>query len=553
MRSRQSIKDTALIFEVTNARNGKPFIFNFATLGISNTLAITFQRSFKDQFGHLSPLTIKQSFSGVRTFCRYLCEVHGNGLEQLPLTVLHDFSSWLQASERAKSTVQTVQNIAITLVVYAARAKMSGVPNNTDTNIPTVQREAITSNNTISEQLKSRVLAACYEEIEKIEERLLSGRKELESAKHGHKTELGEVLLSALCASGGKPVTQHDCLSIKGTISRRALSIGVKTINSYLFLNHRFLLPFYLAVLADTGGNPESIHEVNRDCFIPHPTNADLVLFVWQKRRAHAENFAGYSVTKEWSAAGVAKKLQKITENIVDLLPPSQRDYLFVAAGKAGASRGCSQTLHNNLTEFRSQHKLEHFTFKQFRSRAAEEAYERRGYVQDAQRRLNHKSPSTTQQYLASTTIKTQHEKTIGSFAGLLEKTARDFRKSEVGTSNSSTVASTVFGFDCKDPLAGVAKGSTKGRPCDQFFSCSTCPGAIVVLDDLNVIANLVHTAEHLTNERVRAAAEGWTHRFDLLWGPTYRVITEELLPLVTQEIKDLARKVPVLALPRLE
>ena len=114
-------------------------------------------------------------------------------------------------------------------------------------------------------------------------------------------------------------------------------------------------------------------------------------------------------------------------------------------------------------------------------------------------------------------------------------------------------LATTLFGFDCKDPFAGTAEGSHIGEACGRFFSCSTCPGAVVVLDSPHVVAKLLATTEHLRNERARASAEGWAPRFQVLYGPTLTILERDLLPLITDDLKALAQREYTPPLPRLE
>jgi len=58
-----------------------------------------------------------------------------------------------------------------------------------------------------------------------------------------------------------------------------------------------------------------------------------------------------------------------------------------------------------------------------------------------------------------------------------------------------------MFGFDCKDPLAGTAPGTRQGELCTNFMGCFTCPNAVIAPEPLTV-ARLLQARDHL-----RAAA----------------------------------------------
>lgn len=111
----------------------------------------------------------------------------------------------------------------------------------------------------------------------------------------------------------------------------------------------------------------------------------------------------------------------------------------------------------------------------------------------------------------------------------------------------------TVFGFGCRDPFSGLAAGSKKGERCLHFFQCANCPGAIIVVDDVVVVARIFHSYEFLLKERDRSIKEGWSQRFDAVYTPTLEVIEKDILPAVSISVVDEAKKINCPSLPRLE
>jgi hypothetical protein len=82
-----------------------------------------------------------------------------------------------------------------------------------------------------------------------------------------------------------------------------------------------------------------------------------------------------------------------------------------------------------------------------------------------------------------------------------------------------------MFGFDCKDPLAGVAPESRRGELCSNFLGCFTCPNAIIASDPAS-LARLLQARDHLR----AAAATIHPARWDALYAPQLRILEEDIL-----------------------
>jgi hypothetical protein len=82
-----------------------------------------------------------------------------------------------------------------------------------------------------------------------------------------------------------------------------------------------------------------------------------------------------------------------------------------------------------------------------------------------------------------------------------------------------------MFGFDCRDPLAGIAPDTRPGELCINFLGCFTCPNAIITGDAAS-LARLLQARDHL-----RAAA-GRIHpaRWQAIYAPLLRILEEDIL-----------------------
>lgn len=543
------------VFTVLDAHGDVQLELRFHELPVGKLLQESFYSAFKAQFGHLEPSTLKTNFSRVKVFCTYLKEAHPEGLvNKLSPDELHAFVTWLAKSERKNTTSQPTLNLVRMLLAYAARNNTGGVPSGIDLTVVGFRYEKQAAGKAVSSETKVKILEACRLDIEAAEGRLRKGREAISEAFKGNPSDLGEILRALIDIGHGRYVNKEEIRKAAPKMFNKVKLLGARNLYSHLFLSQEHIFPFYLAILAETGGNRDAIHQVKRDCFIPHPTKPDFVLFVWQKTRGHSEQFAGYSLKREWSAAGLVKKLKDLNENLIAQAKLKDQDSLFIGMSTHGVARPCAQHLHHMLDAFIERHGLPRFTFRELRPTIAEEEYLKNGDIEDARQRLGHKRSKTTQGYLSSSLIKRHHESKIVKFSGMLVANARALtRESDLAPVSKAQHAPTLFGFNCRDPYSGLAPGSQKGRACDKFYGCSTCPGSIVVLDDPKLVAKLICTAAHLRCEQKRAVADGWGIRFENLYAPTLRILEVDILPLLTTEMIAAAQGLIVPPLPRLE
>jgi hypothetical protein len=106
-----------------------------------------------------------------------------------------------------------------------------------------------------------------------------------------------------------------------------------------------------------------------------------------------------------------------------------------------------------------------------------------------------------------------------------------------------------MFGFDCKDPLAGIAPGTRRGQLCTNILGCFTCPNAIITGDTAS-LARLLQARDHLS----AAATQIHPARWEVIYAPLLRILEEDILPrFTTGELAVAARSVVRLAaLPEL-
>lgn len=103
-----------------------------------------------------------------------------------------------------------------------------------------------------------------------------------------------------------------------------------------------------------------------------------------------------------------------------------------------------------------------------------------------------------------------------------------------------------AFGHRCADPFAG----SAGERLCPQFGGCLACPGLVVPVDAEH-LARVLLVVRQLDAARRQVDPQRWA----LIYGPSYRILTEDILPDFPADLRVAAEQLmPMLPiLPSLE
>jgi len=537
-------------------------------LDIHPMLANALERALKAEFGHNSLETKKQAHRCARKLVLCIQEL---GLQQtvpLPATVVQSVHEWLLRSGLKGSTAQSHQNIILTLLRWCYRNATTVLSRKTTfyvssftRNLPEVRRKP-------PADLIKQVLAACYSEINVVEQRLLRMREALAGAPSDLDSRLVSLIHDLVRIGNGQIPSLdelHGDAVVGLRIHRRILELGgLREIRSHMYLTHRGVFPFYLSAVVQTAGNPHAVREAGMRCIEKHPIRTDLEFVNWDKRRAGREQRVDFPVDKKWSAPNIIRRLLVLNEPLRISAAPKDREFLFLASG-GHAQPACVpsvQTLHNFLAEFRQKYELEDFDFKDFRSSVAGLHHVAGGTIEVARKRLNHESARTTaRHYSDPEDVAQSNDQAIIRYQGQLISLSENGNSPHLVTGEADRAkpaftpgAETVFGFFCVDPFAGLDGHSAKGSRCLHFNQCSGCRGAIIPVDDPNTIARILSSLQALKEAKVRAERTGWEVRFNKLYTPTLNVIERDILPFVHPDILRIARSmVSTLHIPVLE
>lgn len=537
-------------------------VFNFQDAGFAPRVAKSLARAFISLNGANTLESQRASWALVQRFGRFTFETFGH-VDRLPQDCLHGFDAWLQKNKYGDKSVGATCNAVIRHLrwclrnapdavhpridfirtPYAARAKLATAP-----------AAAVVPD----EELIRRILAACYQEIEVVQVRMLAIRSLSLSLEQ---SDLAQLLTQLLNIGNGVLPSHKQLLAApRGStilIQLRQYG-GLRGIQAKYYLNIDDLFPFYLAILVQTSGNPVSLLRASRNCLVDVPLRPDLERMVWDKERAGRDQAPEFPKDKTWSAPNLARKLMSWTEELREFASAQDSNALFLCRNHhSRVTRPSWQTVHNCFREFRRRHGLPKFDLKSLRKAGAKLHHRAARSLAAAKHRLQHVDARTTETYTPLSDLQLTHDEAILRFQGVLMNSSLQFaaaKKSSLKPQRRvGAAAETMFGFGCQDPLSGVAPGSKSGETCMRFFQCATCPGAMIVVDDPACVARLIRSHDHLLQEHARAFKEGWSTRFEQLYGPTLAILRSTVLPAISSHALEKAQALTCPPLPHLE
>lgn len=522
-------------------------------MDVHPVLANALQRALRAEFGHQAATSMKQNVACVRYLVVCLQALNIHHTVPLPATVMWDINKWMQGSGFKNSTNQSRQNVILILLRWCHRNLPSVIDRRATFDVPSFLREKRLPSKALAEDTIKKILAACYSEIEEIENRLLRSKKLLLEDANSVDKEFKRLVEDLLIVGDGRIPSQQGLRGYGLGLYRRVEKYGgLREIRSRLYLLHEDVLPFYLAIVVQTAGNPIAIMEAEMNCIEPHPLRTDLEFLNWNKRRSRAEQRVDFPVDKKWSAPNLVRRLLVLNSPLREFASSKDLGRLFLAHGANAQAPNVPsvQTLHNSLAKFSRKYAIDNFDFRDFRRSSAKAHRVAGGTVEVARHRLNHRNASTTSKYYSGPEDVSQfNDEAIVRYQGMLitlSSQSNDFGKTNpelvAADLDISRPAETVFGFQCADPFAGIEGRSPKGTQCMHFSQCSTCRGAIIPVDDPFVIAKVLSSQIALKQAKLRAERSGWDLRFKKLYAPTLDVIEKEILPFVHADVLRIAR-----------
>ncbi|HUO96099.1 MAG TPA: hypothetical protein VMT92_07685, partial [Steroidobacteraceae bacterium] len=319
---------------------------------------------------------------------------------------------------------------------------------------------------------------------------------------------------------------------------------GAKHVEPHLYPTANTVLPYYLAILIQSAGNPDAIAELSVDCLQPIPLLEDREMLVWTKYRAGSIQRRAFRASDPFEPPALVRELIEWTKRLRPHASAVARGRLLLFKGVRGVSAWSSGTAKSVIRQdFCVRHGLPRFSLASIRPSVLASFYRASGDLGQVKRLANHAEIATTVRYVQGPVVEAEHRTRVASiqsaFIGQLERrllapaSEAQGRPLPPPTAPPGAPAVSMFGFDCKDPYAGLASGTRRGELCTHFLGCFTCPNAVIPPDP-RTLARLLQARDHLR----RAAETVHPARWEAVYAPPLRILEHDLLPrFATQEL----------------
>lgn len=312
---------------------------------------------------------------------------------------------------------------------------------------------------------------------------------------------------------------------------------GMREIEPCLYPRSESLLPYFLTILIHTAGNPEPIVNLQRDCLQFLPLLDDRQTLVWRKGRTPHMQRRTFSIAAEFEPPTLVRELLQWNERLQALAPPTLRErlFLFKTKGHRAVTALSASIAKRAVKTFCAQHELPAFSLASIRPSVLSAFYRTSGDLRQVRTVANHVRISTTVRYVEAPEVLAQNRTRVAAlqsaFVGHFgkhpapESAADPVATPQVPVALRPAQAVSLFGFGCKDPLAGTAPGTRSGELCMNFMGCFTCPNAIITPEPA-IVARLLQARDHL-----RAAATTLhPARWRVMYAPQLSILEEDIL-----------------------
>jgi len=527
------------------ARQVRSTRIDFASLGLPTDVTHALADAFWHHFGVRDARSVLVLWANLKVFGQFALDTAAlTSLADVHRGLLARYVEWLGARRRAngqpwtKSSCASAYTTLRKLLQWLERCRPGVLdpmeyPYNP---FPWRNRDTALVCKLPAAQLRA-ILKACEREIAAIRARRIDFAQE--RAAHCGPNTSPEASRSALATAIEQRyagiIPTWNALRRAGDLDvLRALNRhgGTKEIAPLLYPDSRSLLPYYLAILIHTAGNPEPIAALTPDCLQPLPLLDDREMLVWAKHRAGQIQRRSFSTHDPDAPPALVREILAYTEPLRRHAPAPLRRRLFLFHGLSGIS-GLSAAFAKTMVrlEFTVRHGLPHFSLASIRPSVLSAFYRASGDLLKVKAVANHRSVATTIRYVDTPQVQAEHRARVAAlqstFLGHVERpAARVVRQaSHSNPPRAAGAAVSMFGFDCKDPFAGIAPGARRGHLCTHFLGCFTCPNAIIP-DDPRTLARLTQARDHLR----AAAASLHPARWQAIYAPSLQILEQDIL-----------------------
>ena len=516
-------------------------VMDFSALDLPADVRLALAEAFWQHFGAGAERALHLYWSNVKTFCRFADQSAAVlSLADLDGRLLMRYAEWLNSQRRSngrpwtKSSRSSAYTTLRVMLQWLERCRPDLLGSieypfnpfpwrNRDTRpVPTMSARALRA-----------LLKTCEKDIDGVRARRLAAAAERVGAD-GSLSTLGGLLDYIDRNCGGIVPTDRE-LTRGHYAARRALARfgGLNGVEPCLYPRLDALLPYYLAILIHTAGNPEPIARIERDCLQPLPLLHDRQALLWFKPRANATQRRTFSVTDVFQPPSLVKEILEWNQPLRPLASADHRDRLFLYKNHCGVSALTTGAAKQAVKRFCQRHGIARFGLASIRPSVLASFYRASGDLRKTQSLANHAHLATTIGYVDTPLVKANNDARIAALQSAFIEHVEQ-RDDTTGTPSTQPVpaqtpagaVTSMFGFDCSDPFAGVAPGSRRGQLCTNYMGCFTCPNAIIAQDPAT-LARLLQARDHLR----ASAATLHPARWRAFYQPQLEILEQDILP----------------------
>jgi hypothetical protein len=563
-----SSPESGLIVELLDERGELVRRFDFGALGAPLMMARELALAFRGHLAGKNPSVWSATFnSGIRHWLRFLAEREGwaapiESLREADRALLCEFIAWLDSLPHRVGTRYMRWSTFKQLLAWLQRHRPELVHPELELPFNPFPRKnaAALPRQALARAELDAVLAACAQDIESSWTFFREGREALARVDRStiaafglnrlHLDHLG-VLLAVLHDRFGGLIplqrafagrrTGHS--SLLHAIQRRG---GTGMVSRYLHAIPATLIPYMIAIAAQTFANPEALRHLRRDCMSEHLMLEGRVVVTWSKGRATRPQRRSFLRDRTLSVPNLIDRVLALTEVLVPHAQITQRDRLFLC-GEVMATRRITlipnYLVSVHVCRFVKRHNLRgadgkplKLNLAALRATGLTLAHETLGYdLLKTQVLANHASPDTTRHYVDRPAVRAAQAAELARLQGRFVAWVRGdpsvvARELGVSRREAADIAlgrnATASGFTCSNPLAGLGPGQRPGRLCTAWLGCFTCPNAVIPLET-KTLARLLQTRAALAESRARVGDERWR----VLYAPKLEILERDILP----------------------
>jgi hypothetical protein len=527
-------------------------VIDFSTLHLPAAVSGALADAFWNLVGVRSDPTVRGYWYNAKIFGRFAAETHAvRSLHDVDSALMVRYIEWLNTQRGgdgvpwSKVTRYSTYTSLRTLLQWLQRCRpgLLGEIEFPFNPFPSMHREARRTKTLSAQELRT-ILKACESDITRLRALREIAQQELATTRGSVDSisTLGELLQTIDQRHGGL-LPRSTTLSGPGFTSfRQALKKhgGATRIRLCLYPVGEALVPYYLAILIHTAGNPVAIAGLSCDCLQPMPLLDDRELLVWTKARAGVLQRRSFRSTDSFEPPTLVREIMEWTRRLRSHASSGDSSRLFLMRANHHVTALTAALAKNLLAAgFLARHHLPHFALASIRPSVLSTFYRATGDLRQVKAIANHAHLSTTVGYVQGPEVEAQNHARVAAlqsaFVGHIEcptpserlpKQNKSTRPSAARSRPATAAAVSMFGFDCRDAFAGVAPGTRRGELCTNFLGCFTCPNAVITAD-ASSLARLLQAREHLR------AASGYVHpaRWEAIYAPPMRILEEDILP----------------------